>query len=184
MRRSPPLFYTLHPGRSHLTATTVRKSPRYLEFLADRRLTQNGGSTFVLNWYDRSPPRTTTPSRPSHRDTETHRTSDSTLTPRTTDHTQSAGVWRIIDQCTMECAVLPPYPELEPRRQPTTDFGRPYISLALPTVDVADAVLDGAHEPRCRNRGLGACRCHFAQFSKAKMAAASPARCGVHLRAV
>ena len=29
MRRSPPLFYTLHPGRSHLTATTVRKSPSH-----------------------------------------------------------------------------------------------------------------------------------------------------------
>ena len=28
MRRSPPLFCTLHPGRSHLTATTVRKSPK------------------------------------------------------------------------------------------------------------------------------------------------------------
>jgi len=27
VRRSPPLFCTLHPGRSHLTATTVRKSP-------------------------------------------------------------------------------------------------------------------------------------------------------------
>ena len=26
VRRSPPLFYTLHPGHSHLNATTVRKS--------------------------------------------------------------------------------------------------------------------------------------------------------------